>query len=245
VRLVAALLVVAGIGWASMAKLTQGMDAGPWTGLGTLGWFLGAWVVMTAAMMLPSVAPTVALYACLTHAPRLRPWLFAGGYLLTWVAAGLVAYALGATATTMLGNAIAWRNAGRGLAGAALIVAAIYELTSLKDVCLGKCRRPFLVLLGSWRDGGSGAVRMGARNGAWCVGCCWALMASLFALGVMSLWWMVFVTAIIAVEKTVPSGQRSVTYATSAALLVLGILVLAFPDALPALTIPGDTMPMQ
>jgi predicted metal-binding membrane protein len=70
-------------------------------------------------------------------------------------------------------------------------------------------------------------------------------MASLFALGVMSLWWMVFVTAIIAVEKTVPSGQRSVTYATSAALLVLGILVLAFPDALPALTIPGDTMPMQ
>jgi predicted metal-binding membrane protein len=161
------------------------------------------------------------------------------------VAAGLVAYALGATATTMLGNAIAWRNAGRGLAGAALIVAAIYELTSLKDVCLGKCRRPFLVLLGSWRDGGSGAVRMGARNGAWCVGCCWALMASLFALGVMSLWWMVFVTAIIAVEKTVPSGQRSVTYATSAALLVLGILVLAFPDALPALTIPGDTMPMQ
>jgi predicted metal-binding membrane protein len=243
--LVAALLVVAGIGWASMAKLRQGMDAGPWTGLGTLGWFLGAWVVMTTAMMLPSVAPTVALYACLTHAPRLRPWLFAGGYLLTWVAAGLVAYALGATATTMLGNAIAWRNAGRGLAGAALIVAAIYELTSLKDVCLGKCRRPFLVLLGSWRDGGSGAVRMGARNGAWCVGCCWALMASLFALGVMSLWWMVFVTAIIAVEKTVPSGQRSVTYATSAALLVLGILVLAFPDALPALTIPGDTMPMQ
>jgi predicted metal-binding membrane protein len=245
VRLIAALLVVAGIGWASTATLMQGMDAGPWTSLGTLGWFLGVWVAMMAAMMFPSVAPTVALYACLTHAPRLRPWLFACGYLLTWVAAGFVAYALGATATTLLGNAIAWRNAGRGLAGAALIVAAIYELTSLKDVCLGKCRKPFLVLLGSWRDGSSGAVRMGVSNGAWCVGCCWALMASLFALGAMSLWWMVFVAAVIALEKTVPSGQRSVTYATSAALLVLGILVLAFPEALPTLTIPKATMPMQ
>ena len=245
VRLVAALIVVAGIGWVSTAKFMRGMDAGPWTSLGTLGWFLGVWVVMMAAMMLPTVAPTVALYACLTHAPRLRPWLFAGGYLLTWVAAGLVAYTLGITATTTLGDLIAWRNAGRGLAGAALMVAAIYELTSLKDVCLGRCRRPFLVLLSSWRDGGSGAVRMGARNGAWCVGCCWGLMASLFALGVMSLWWMVFVAAIIAVEKTVPWRQRVVTYGTSAVLLVLGVLVLAFPDALPALIIPGDTMAMH
>ena len=223
----------------------QGMDGGPWTSLGTLGWFLGVWVVMMAAMMLPSLAPTVALYACLTHAPRLRPWLFAGGYLLTWAAAGLGAYALGVTATTILGDALAWRSAGRGFAGAVLIVAGIYELTSLKDVCLGKCRRPFLVLLGSWRDGGSGAVQMGARIGAWCVGCCWAVMASLFALGVTSLSWMAFVAVIVAVEKTVPWRQRIVTYATSAVLLALGILVLAFPDALPTLTIPVDTMPMR
>jgi predicted metal-binding membrane protein len=243
--LVAALFVVAGLGWAWTAKQMQGMDGGPWTSLGSMGWFLGVWVVMMAAMMFPSVAPTVALYACLTHAPRLRPWLFAAGYLFTWAAAGLVAYALGVTATTILGDALAWRDAGRGLAGATLMVAAIYELTSLKDVCLGNCRRPFLVLLGSWRDGGSGAVRMGARNAAWCVGCCWALMASLFALGVMSLWWMALVAGTIAVEKTVPWPQRMVTYAASAVLLALGILVLAFPDALPALTITGNTMPMQ
>jgi predicted metal-binding membrane protein len=126
-----------------------------------------------------------------------------------------------------------------------LIVAAIYEVTPLKDVCLGKCRSPLGVLLGSWREGRSGAVRMGAKNGAWCVGCCWALMASLFALGVMSVSWMAFVAAVIAVEKTVPWRQRVVTYATAAVLLVLGILVLAVPDALPALTIPsGDTMQM-
>ena len=123
-----------------------------------------------------------------------------------------------------------------------MIVAAIYEITPLKDVCLGKCRSPLGVLLGSWRDGGYGAVRMGAKNGAWCVGCCWALMASLFALGIMSVTWMAFIAGIIAVEKTVPGRQRVVTYATSAILLAIGILVLAAPDALPALTIPADDM---
>src|SRR4029450_2098561 len=130
-----------------------------------------------------------------------------------------------------------------GLAGATLILAAIYEVTPLKDVCLGKCRSPLGVLLGTWREGNSGAVRMGAKNGAWCVGCCWALMAALFALGVMSVSWMGFGAGIIAGGETVPVRRRVVTYATSAVLLVLGILVLAVPDALPALTIPsGATM---
>jgi predicted metal-binding membrane protein len=244
--LVAALFVVAGIGWVWTAREMRGMDAGPWTSLGGLGWFLGVWIVMMAAMMFPSIAPTVALYARITkeHSP-LRPWLFAAGYLVTWAAAGLVAYAVGAAATKVLGDTLAWGNAGRGLAGATLIVAAVYEVTPLKDVCLGKCRSPLGVLLGSWREGGSGAVRMGAKNGAWCVGCCWALMAALFALGVMSVSWMAFVAGIIAVEKTVPRRRRVVTYTTSAVLLVLGILVLAAPDALPALTIPSsDTMQM-
>jgi predicted metal-binding membrane protein len=243
--LVAALFVVAGIGWVWTAHAMRGMDAGPWTSLGSLGWFLGVWVVMMAAMMFPSVAPTVALYARVTKKRSpLRPWLFAGGYLLTWAAAGLVAYAVGVTATTLLGDTLAWHRAGRGLAGTTLIVAAIYQMTPLKDVCLGKCRSPLGVLLGSWREGHAGAVRMGAKNGAWCVGCCWALMASLFALGVMSVAWMAFVAGIIAVEKTVPWRRRVITYATSAVLLVLGILVLAVPDALPALTIPSGN-PMQ
>jgi predicted metal-binding membrane protein len=244
--LVAALLAVAGIGWVWTAREMRGMNAGPWTSLGSLGWFLGVWTVMMAAMMFPSVAPTVALYARITkQRSPLRPWLFSGGYLLTWTVAGLVAYAVGATATKILGDALAWHGAGRALAGTTLIVAAIYEVTPLKDVCLGKCRSPLGVLLGSWREGNSGAVRMGARNGAWCVGCCWALMASLFALGVMSVSWMALVAGIIAAEKTVPWRRRVVTYVTSAVLLVLGILVLAAPDALPALVIPsGDRMQM-
>jgi predicted metal-binding membrane protein len=244
--LVAALFAVAGIGWAWTAYQMRGMDAGPWTSLGGIGWFLGVWIVMMTAMMFPSVAPTIALYARVTmERSPLRPWLFAGGYLLTWAGAGLVAYAVGGIATKILGDTLAWHGAGRGLAGATLIVAAVYEVTPLKDVCLGKCRSPLGVLLGSWRDGPSGAVRMGVKNGAWCVGCCWALMASLFALGVMSVSWMAFVAGIIAVEKTVPWRRRVVTYATSAVLLVLGILVLVAPDALPALTVPsGDPMRM-
>jgi predicted metal-binding membrane protein len=245
--LVAALFALAGIGWAWTAHETRGMDTGPWTSLGSLGWFIGAWVVMMAAMMFPSVAPTVALFSRLTKVRSpLRPWFFAGGYLLTWTAAGLLAYAVGAIVTKVMGDALAWSNAGRGLAGATLVVAAIYEVTPLKDVCLGKCRSPLGALLGSWRDGGAGAVWMGVRNGAWCVGCCWALMASLFALGVMSVSWMVFIAGLVAFEKTVPGRRRIMTYATSAILLIVGIVVLAAPETLPALTIPaGDGMQMQ
>ena len=131
-----------------------------------------------------------------------------------------------------------WDGAGRWVAGATLLVAAAYELTPLKDVCLGKCRSPLGFLLGAWREGPRGALQMGAKHGAWCVGCCWALMASLFALGVMSVFWMVVVAVLIAFEKTLP-WRRVATYGTAAVLLVLGVLVLAAPDAVPALTIPG------
>jgi predicted metal-binding membrane protein len=242
--LVAVLFVLAGVGWWRTVDQMRGMDDGPWTGLGTLGWFLGVWVVMTAAMMLPSVAPTIALYSRMTRQRSpLSPVLFTAGYLVTWTGAGLLAFAVGTVAAGISGDALAWDRAGRWVAGATLLVAAVYELTPLKDVCLGKCRSPLGVLLGSWRDGWAGAVRMGAKNGAWCVGCCWALMASLFALGVMSVTWMAFVAGVIAVEKTVP-WRRGARYGTAALLLGLGVLLLAAPDAIPALTIPGSG-PMQ
>src|SRR4029078_7379268 len=123
------------------------------------------------------------------------------------------------------------------VAGATLIVAAAYELTPLKDACLGKCRSPLGFLMGAWRDGSRGALEMGARHGAWCVGCCGALMASLFALGVMSLAWMAFVAAVIAFEKLVPWRSAAV-YGTAAVLLVLGVLLLAHPRVVPRLTRP-------
>jgi predicted metal-binding membrane protein len=215
------------------------MDDGPWTELGTLAWFLGIWVVMMAAMMFPSVAPTVALYSKLKHTRALgAPLLFASGYLLVWSAVGLLAYALARAGEQIFGDVLAWDGAGRWVAGCTLLVAAAYELTPLKNVCLGKCRTPLGFLLGSWRDGLSGAVKMGARHGSWCVGCCWALMASLFALGVMSVVWMALVAGLIALEKLLPS-RRIATYGTAALLLALGVLMLVAPDVLPALTTPG------
>ncbi len=242
--LVVLLFALAGLCWWWAAGQMRGMDNGPWTGLGGLSWFVGVWVVMMAAMMFPSVAPTVALYSRLTRrrSPA-QPLAFAGGYLLTWAAAGLAAFAIGTALNSIWGGLFAWDRAGRWAAGATLLGAAVYELTPLKDVCLGKCRSPLGALLGSWREGWSGALRMGARNGAWCVGCCWALMASLFALGVMSLVWMAVVGGLIAFEKTVP-WRRIASYGTAAVLLVIGVLLLAAPNAIPGLTDPGNA-PMQ
>jgi predicted metal-binding membrane protein len=242
--LVLALFAVAALGWLWTAHVMSGMDAGPWTALGSLAWFLAVWVVMMAAMMFPSVAPTIALFTKVTRASdRLSPWLFAAGYLLTWTAAGLVAYGIGTVVAALFGDELSWDQAGRPLAGATLVVAAVYEVTPVKNVCLAKCRTPLGSFLGSWRAGRAGAVRMGVRNGAWCVGCCWALMASLFALGVMSVTWMAVVAGIIAVEKLLPL-HRAVTWATAAFLLVLGLLLLLAPDALPGLTVPSGASMM-
>jgi predicted metal-binding membrane protein len=236
--LVALLFALAALGWWSTAARMQDMDEGPWTALGALGWFLGVWVVMMAAMMFPSLAPTVALYARMAT-DRLAPVLFTGAYLMVWGAAGVAAFALARAGGAIGGDVLAWDRAGRWVAGATLLVAAAYELTPLKDVCLGKCRSPLGFLLGAWRGGRGGALQMGARHGAWCVGCCWALMAALFALGVMSVVWMAFVAALIAAEKLLP-WRRVATYGTAGILLALGLLLVAAPDVIPALTIPGD-----
>ena len=241
--LVGVLLALAGAGWWWTVGDMRGMDDGPWTGLGTFGWFLSVWIVMMAAMMFPSVAPTVSLYARMSGTSRLAPSAFTAGYLITWTGAGAVAYLIGTALTRAAGDDLAWANAGRPVAAATLVVAAVYELTPLKNACLGKCRSPLGFLLGSWRSGWSGALGMGAKNGAWCVGCCWALMASLFALGVMSVTWMAVVAGLIAAEKILP-WRRTSTYGTALVLLAFGVLVLVAPDALPGLTLPGhDQMP--
>jgi predicted metal-binding membrane protein len=244
--LVVALFALAGVGWWWTAHQMRGMDAGPWSAVGGFSWFLGVWVVMMAAMMLPSVAPTVALYSRMTRNRSTGlALLFLGGYLFTWAAAGLAALCVGAAASAVAGTSLEWSHAGRVLAGMTLLVAAGYQLSPLKDVCLGKCRSPLGMLLGSWRDGGLGALKMGITNGAWCVGCCWALMASLFALGVMSVLWMAVVAGLIAIEKTVP-WRRPATYGTAVVLVSLGVMCLAAPSAIPGLTIPhsGGMAPM-
>jgi predicted metal-binding membrane protein len=243
--LVAVLFVLAALAWWFTVDRMRGMDDGPGTDLGTVGWFLGIWLVMMAAMMFPSVSPTVALYSAMTRKrSTVAPLVFASGYLLTWTAAGLVAFGISETGGRIFGDALSWDRAGRWVAGGILVIAGVYELTPLKTVCLRHCRSPLGYLLGSWRDGLSGALQMGAKHGAWCVGCCWALMAALFALGVMSIAWMAFVAALIAAEKTLPWG-RVVTYGTAAILLALGVLMIAAPDAIPGLTIPGVGSPQM
>lgn len=236
--LVALLIAAAALGWVWTAREMRGMDNGPWTNLGGFGWFVGVWVVMMAAMMFPSVAPTVGIYARMTRRRGpLAPALFVGGYLAVWSAAGIGAYGVFRAGRALLGDDLHWNGAGRWVAGATLLVAAVYELTPLKDVCLSKCRSPVGYLMGAWRGGRRGALRMGAGHGAWCLGCCWALMAALFALGVMSLAWTAVVAGLIALEKTLP-WKRTATYATTALLVALAVGVVAAPGHVPGLTVP-------
>jgi predicted metal-binding membrane protein len=165
--------------------------------------------------------------------------LFTAGYLLMWGSAGLLAYGVYEVGKSLFGDQLAWSGAGQWLAASVLALAAVYELTPPKDVCLSKCRSPIGFLLGSWRDGRLGALEMGSRHAGWCLGCCWALMAALFALGVMSLIWMAFVAALIALEKTLP-WRRVATWGTAAILLVLAVALLAAPGAVPGLVVPGS-----
>ena len=168
-------LVLAGLAWWWSAQRMAGMDAGPGTDLGTLGWFAGIWVVMMAAMMFPSLAPTVALFSRMSRSQTIRPMIFSAGYLLVWGAAGLAAYGLFELGRSAFGAQLAWSQGGRWLAAAVLGLAAVYELTPLKNVCLARCRSPLGFLLGSWRGGATGARGWGLEHAAWCLGCCWAV----------------------------------------------------------------------
>jgi predicted metal-binding membrane protein len=245
--LVGALLVLAVIGWTVTDERMHGMDAGPGADLGTLGFFITAWVVMMAAMMFPAIWPMVAMYTRVQRGNRERgkevpaaaTTLFVGGYLVTWGAAGLVGYGIFEAAQDISIDALSWDRGGPYLAGGIIAAAAVYQLTPLKDACLSKCRSPLGFLLTAWRPGHLGAFRMGLEHGAWCVGCCWALMAALFALGVMSVGWMVFIAALIAVEKLLP-WKVLANRGIAVLLLVLGLTVAVAPERVPGLILPGS-----
>jgi len=240
--LVAFLVGLAALAWWSTIHAMAGMGASAGADLGTLGWFVGVWIVMMAAMMLPAVSPTVALYARMTRRRNLaRPLAFTSSYLLVWGAAGIGAYALYALGHHVLGTRLAWDAGGRWFAGGVLLVAAAYELTPLKDVCLHRCRSPFGFLIGTWREGVGGAFAMGSKHAAWCIGCCWALMTALFALGVMSILWMAVVAALITIEKVLP-WRRVAVWSTAALLLALAFGLLAAPGSVPGFVVPGGGM---
>jgi predicted metal-binding membrane protein len=252
VGLIGALVVLALVGWLVTGERMAGMDAGPGTDPGALGFFVGAWVVMMAAMMFPSIAPMVLMYARMQAGKRARGQAapagataaFVLGYLTTWAAAGALGYAIFEAARSLSIEALSWTAGGPYLAGGVIAAAAVYQLTPLKDVCLRKCRNPFIFLMTAWRPGRLGALRMGLEHGGWCVGCCWMLMAALFALGVMSVGWMVFVAALIAVEKLLP-WRAFANRGVAILLLVLGVGVAFAPHRVPGLTLPDSSTVSQ
>jgi predicted metal-binding membrane protein len=245
--LIAALLILAAVGWAATDEGMAGMDAGPGTDPGTFGFYVTAWVVMMAAMMFPSISPMVLTYARIQEGRRKRGLeaqagataLFVTGYLVTWTAAGMVGYGLIKAGRALEIDALSWENGGPYAAGGVIVAAALYQLTPLKDVCLRKCRDPFSFVITAWRPGRFGALRMGIEHGAWCVGCCWALMAALFALGVMSVGWMAFVAALIAIEKLLPWKAVANRW-IAVLLLALGLAVAFAPADVPGLTLPDS-----
>jgi predicted metal-binding membrane protein len=245
--LIAGLLGLALVGWLITDRRMAGMDAGPGTDLGTLGFYTSAWVVMMAAMMFPSIAPMVLVYRMIERRRRDLPHattrgstsMFLAGYLASWTAFGLLAYALFDGVRSLSIGAFSWHRGGPYVAGGVLLAAAIYQLTPAKDACLRRCRGPLQFLSQAWRDGPLGAFRMGLAHGGWCVGCCWALMAALFALGIMSVGWMVFVAALIAVEKLLPwkvPANRTI----AAVLTGLAVAVALAPANVPGLTLPDS-----
>lgn len=239
IGIVAAFLSVAALAWLWMAETMAGMDAGPGTDLGALGWFTSVWAVMMAAMMLPSLAPTAAVYSVLARREPSRVFLFAAGYLVVWSAAGVAAYGLFELGDSLFANALAWNGGGRWLAAGVLVLAALYQLTPFKRAFLLRCRSPLLFLRATWREGRPGAFVMGLRNGGWCLGCSWALMAALFALGVMSLAWMALIAGLVALEKVGPWG-RAAKVATAGVLVVLAVAILTVPANVPGFVIPGS-----
>jgi predicted metal-binding membrane protein len=201
----AGLLLASVAVWAALLSMGDEMPMG-------FGLWIGAWTVMMAAMMLPSTSPLVLLYAKRSTAAHSA--LLTAGYLLVWAAIGLATYEV----------AMRLPDPSNRVVGAILIGAGLYQLTPLKTACLKRCRNPVDFLVTHWHPGRVGALRLGVEHGAYCVGCCWALMGVLIVAGSMSLAWVVAIALVVAGEKLLPAGQL-LGRLGGVGLLVAGIVV--------------------
>ena len=232
-----ALFVLAGIAWWLTDHRMDGMAMGPTTDVGGLGFYIGVWVVMMAAMMFPSFWPIVGMYERIRRArdvPRAGTAFVVLGYLATWTAWGLLAFGAIRLGRGLFGDFLPWDGAGQYVAASVVLGAAVYQLSPLKNACLTRCRGPVMFVMENWRPGLYGAFRMGLVHGAWCVGCCWALMLALFAVGVMSIGWMALIAALIAIEKLLPS-RRAANLSVAGVLALLGLLLLINPSVVPGM----------
>jgi len=216
-------------GMAGSSGLTMGMGA---------ALFIGLWALMMVAIMFPTAAPMILVFARVQEQRRERggPYvpagLFAGAYIALWAATGVVAYLL-ALGVDALASGSSWlMDNGPRIGGALILAAGIYQLTPVKEVCLQKCRSPLSFITGSWREGQAGAIRMGLEHGAYCMGCCWLLFVILFPLGMMNVVAMAAITVLILAEKVLPFGNQ-VRYVAAALMIGYGVLVMVVPSALP------------
>ncbi len=231
----AVLTGAAGCCWAISASRMAGMDAGPAGYLGALGWFMATWIVMMAAMMFPTIAPMAiapdgrgqqrALVGRVT-----RGATFVGAYLVVWAAVGLLVYELISAARSVAGEAFAWDRAGRWAALAVLAAAAAYQLTGHKRRALVRCRRT---------NPSGPPAQAGLTAGLNCLRSSWLMMAALFALGVMSLWWMGVVALLIAAER-LPRVSTPGRLVGAGVFLALALGVAVSPASVPGLTVPGS-----
>jgi len=236
-RLVVAMLALTAAAWALTADRMAGMDAGPASELGGIGWFTLTWLLMMAAMMLPALTPMVVAYSRRAGS-RAATAAFAVGYLAAWLAAGFVAYAAIQSVRGSELGFLSWNDAGRFVAAAVIAGAGLYQLSMPKRAFLRRCCKRAAFLDERYRPGAPGALRMGIEHGRDCVGSSWALMAALFALGVMSLTWMALVAVLIAAERLLPRATRM---AVALVFVALGTGVALVPERMPELTVPGTT----
>lgn len=214
------------------------MEPQAWTGA-TFILMLVMWWVMMIGMMIPSAAPMILIYDRVQR-KRLakanaawRTGLFTLGYVLTWLGFSLVATLLQWALSKFALLSPMMVGTSHVLAAAIFAIAGLYQFTSLKHACLANCRMPIHFLAAHWRNGNLGALRMGLHHGAFCVGCCWFLMALLFVGGVMNLLWVAAIAAFVLLEKILPRGLW-VSRASGAAMLGFSLVlaVHAWPDHL-------------
>jgi predicted metal-binding membrane protein len=233
----AGVLAVTAAGWIVLADRMAGMDMSPGggaSGLGSLGWFAVTWLVMTAAMMLPGSAPAV-MRASRGRGAATTAIGFVAAYGAVWLLAGLAGYGCVQAVRALDVGALSWDAAGRYVAAAAVLGAGLYQLTPVKRRWLERCTSPDRHLP---QPGPAGALRAGARHGVCCVACCWTLMVALYALGFMSVTWMVVLTVLIAGERLVPRRSVGVT-AVAVVLVATGLGIAAADAAVPGLTLPA------
>jgi predicted metal-binding membrane protein len=233
------LLILTAASWAVLIWQAAGMGMVMGLTMGMASWlFLALWVVMMIAMMFPAAAPMILAFHQVQAGKRRRgeafvaTWIFVAAYLAVWSLSGVAAWLL-AVAGDRLADAIRLPpTLVARIGGAVIILAGLYQLSPWKNACLAKCRSPLSFIMTSWREGSSGAVRMGVEHGAFCLGCCWLLFVILFPLGMMNVAAMALITLLILAEKMLPWGAASARLG-AAALILYGVLILAAPQALP------------